>query len=210
MCMRARLSILLLLIARPLIPVLCVFLHGAAAWAAPTATAPHLTVQLVVPPAQIYPGQSFTAGLYFKLDPGWHVYWINAGDSGEPPSIKWTLPAGITADAIQFPAPKRLPLGPLMDYGYENEVLFPIPMHVAADFKPSRSTATLAAKVNWLVCREVCIPGKAQLSVERHRAGKSRPLPPPRTPRCAADGEIQRHAAAAASRRRCGEVSPLR
>src|ERR1700739_794976 len=84
---------------------------GTALWAAPSATAPHLTVQLVVPPAQIYPGQNFTGGLYFKLDRGWHVYWVNAGDSGEPPSVKWALPSGVTASPLQFPAPKRLPLG---------------------------------------------------------------------------------------------------
>lgn len=131
------------------------------------ASAPHLTVQLLVPPAQIYPGQNFTAGLYFKLEPGWHIYWINAGDSGEPPSMHWELPAGITADGLQFSAPKRLPLGPLMDFGYESEVLFPIPMHVAGDFKPTGSTAKLGGKVTWLVCREVCLPGKADLSVER-------------------------------------------
>jgi thiol:disulfide interchange protein/DsbC/DsbD-like thiol-disulfide interchange protein len=131
------------------------------------ATAPHLSVRLVVPPAQIYPGQNLTAGLYFKLEQGWHVYWINAGDSGEPPSIKWTLPEGITADSLQFPAPRRLPLGPLMDFGYENEVLFPIPMHVASSFKPASPTIDLAGKVTWLVCREVCIPGSATLSVER-------------------------------------------
>ena len=47
------------------------------------------------------------------------VYWINAGDSGEPPAAKWKLPAGVTADPLQFPPPKRLPLGPLMDFGYE-------------------------------------------------------------------------------------------
>ncbi|MGB7191438.1 MAG: protein-disulfide reductase DsbD domain-containing protein [Acidobacteriaceae bacterium] len=132
-----------------------------------TASAPHLSVRMVVPPAQIYPGQTFTAGLYFKLAPGWHVYWINAGDSGEPPVIHWTLPAGVTAGAMQFPAPKRLPLRPLMDFGYENEVLFPIPMRVAADYKPAGANATLGGNVIWLVCREVCIPGKATLSVER-------------------------------------------
>jgi thiol:disulfide interchange protein len=143
------------------------------AWSAPVATAPHLTVQLVVPPAEIYPGQNFTAGLYFKLEPGWHVYWINAGDSGEPPRIKWSLPDGISADVMQFPAPKRLPLGPLMDFGYENEVLFPIPMHVSPGFKPTAESTTLSgkaalsSKVDWLVCREVCIPGKAVLDVER-------------------------------------------
>ncbi|MGC2161360.1 MAG: thioredoxin family protein [Silvibacterium sp.] len=132
-----------------------------------TASAPHLSVQLVVPPAQIYPGQNFTAGLYFKLDPGWHVYWINAGDSGEPPAMHWALPVGITADAMQYPAPQRLPLGPLMDFGYENEVLFPIPMHVGSDFKPTASTVSLGGKVDWLVCSNVCLPGKATLSVDR-------------------------------------------
>src|ERR1700761_1310454 len=138
-----------------------------APFATASASAPHLTVQLVVPPAQIYPGQNFTAGLYFKLEPGWHVYWVNAGDSGEPPSIKWSLPDGITAGDIQFPAPKRLPLGPLMDFGYDNEVLFPIAIHVAPDFKPAEPNVTLAGKGRWLGCREVCIPGKAQVSVHR-------------------------------------------
>src|SRR5262249_55104234 len=125
---------------RNLIPILCLLIFISAwspfAWSAPVATAQHLTVQLVVPPAEIYPSQNSTAGLYFKLEPGWHVYWINAGDSGEPPRIKWTLPDGITADKMQFPAPKRLPLSPLMDFGYENEVLFPIPMHVSSAFQP--------------------------------------------------------------------------
>ena len=157
--------------------MLCLFLLlSSALWASPTATAPHLTVQMVVPPEQIYPGQSFTAGLYFKLDKGWHVYWVNAGDSGEPPAIKWYLPAGITASPIQFPAPKRLPLGPLMDFGYENEVLFPIPIQVAPSYKPAGQTVTLAGKVSWLVCREVCIPGKAQLSVNRAAFAQAPPV----------------------------------
>lgn len=130
-------------------------------------SAPHLSVQLVAPPAQLYPGQNFTAGLYFKLEPGWHVYWTNAGDSGEPPAIHWTLPNGVTAGAMQFPAPKRLPLGPLMDFGYENQVLFPISIHVGSTFKPSGSSVPLSGKVTWLVCREVCIPGKATLSLTR-------------------------------------------
>ncbi|QNI30216.1 thioredoxin family protein [Alloacidobacterium dinghuense] len=165
---------------RTLISTLCLLIFSAwtnVALSAPTATAQHLTVQLVVPPAEIYPGQNFTAGLYFKLEPGWHVYWINAGDSGEPPRIKWTLPEGITADAMQFPAPKRLPLGPLMDFGYENEVLFPMAMHVSGDFKPAGESVTLGSKVDWLVCREVCIPGKASLDIERKALSS-----PPSTP----------------------------
>ncbi len=126
--------------------------------------APHLSVQLVSARDVIHPGDSLQAGLYFKLDKGWHVYWLNAGDSGEPPKIVWTLPEGITADAMQFPTPQRLPLGPLMDYGYENEVVFPILLHGADSLKPGTSVEA-SAKVNWLVCREVCIPGKAQLTL---------------------------------------------
>jgi thiol:disulfide interchange protein len=135
--------------------------------AASEAHAEQLSVRLLVSPAAIYPGQNFTAGLYFKLEPGWHVYWINAGDSGQATKVKWALPAGITAGALEFPTPKRLPLGPLMDYGYENEVLFPIPMKVAADFKPAGASVPIGGEVSWLVCREMCIPGSANLSVER-------------------------------------------
>jgi thiol:disulfide interchange protein DsbD len=159
---------------------------AAAGFAGPTATAPHVTVQLVIPPAQIYPDESFTAGLYFKLDPGWHVYWINAGDSGEPPAIKWVLPAGVTAGALQFPAPKRLPLGPLMDFGYEGEVLFPIPVTVASDFKPAGANVTLGGKATWLVCREVCIPGHAELAVTRTALA----VPPSSPGKVAADAAL--------------------
>jgi thiol:disulfide interchange protein len=140
-------------------------------------TAPHVTVSLLVPPAQIYPGESFLAGLDFKMEDGWHVYWTNAGDSGEPPSIHWMLPPGITAGAMQFPAPKRLPLGPLMDFGYENEVVFPVPIQVTADFQPKGAQTAIGGHVTWLVCREVCIPGKASLSVLRATLAHAPPAP---------------------------------
>ncbi|MGA2569477.1 MAG: protein-disulfide reductase DsbD domain-containing protein, partial [Terracidiphilus sp.] len=129
--------------------------------------APHLRVELLVIGDSLYSGDELNeAGLHFKLEPGWHIYWGNAGDSGEPPHIQWTLPKGISAAPMQFPAPKRLPLGPLMDFGYENEVLFPFTFHVADSVKAG--PAVLHAKVDWLVCREVCIPGKAELEVQRN------------------------------------------
>jgi thiol:disulfide interchange protein DsbD len=145
----------------------CLLAAGLPAHAASSsADVPHLHVQLIVPEAQLYPLTGDKVGLYFKLEPGWHVYWKNAGDSGEPPHIKWILPDGVTAGPLQFPAPKRLALGPLMDFGYEDEVLFPLNLQFAKTVKPG--PATLHAKVDWLVCREVCIPGKAELEVERN------------------------------------------
>jgi thiol:disulfide interchange protein len=144
-------------------------LSGAAALRADStsssADVAHLHVQLVVPGQTLRQGAANDAGLYFKLDPGWHIYWKNAGDSGEPPHAKWTLPDGITASDLEFPPPKRLPLGPLMDFGYENEVLFPFHFDVADSAK--RGPAVLHAKVDWLVCQNVCIPGKAELEVKR-------------------------------------------
>jgi thiol:disulfide interchange protein/DsbC/DsbD-like thiol-disulfide interchange protein len=142
----------------------------------------HLHVQMVVPSTSLNRGESAKAGLYFKMEPGWHVYWKNAGDSGEPPHTKWTLPEGISAGPLQFPAPQRLPLGPLMDFGYEKEVLFPFELKVAPNAHPG--AATLHAKIDWLVCREVCIPGKAELEVTRtvaDHSGKSGTVEPDAT-----------------------------
>jgi thiol:disulfide interchange protein DsbD len=138
------------------------------------ADAPHVRVELMVLPQTLRRGASAQAGLYFKLEPGWHVYWKNPGDAGLPPHIRWTLPEGVTAGGLQYPAPKRLPLPPLMDFGYEDEVLFPLTLNVAQMAKTG--PAVLDAKVDWLVCSERCIPGKAELEVSRtilDQAGKA-------------------------------------
>jgi thiol:disulfide interchange protein len=125
--------------------------------------AQHLTAELVTLGPSIAPGGTLQAGLQLTLEDGWHVYWINAGDSGEPPHIAWTLPAGITAGPILFPIPSRLPLGPLMDFGYEDSVAFPVLLTASPKVKPG--PIHLDAIINWLVCREVCIPGKAHLGL---------------------------------------------
>ena len=129
------------------------------------ADAPHVHVQLVVPVSGFTPGEPADAGLYFKIDTGWHIYWKNSGDAGEPPHIRWTLPEGITAEPLEFPVPKRLSLGPLMDFGYEDEVMFPLVLNVAQTVKAG--PVLLHANVDWLVCRATCIPGKAELEVTR-------------------------------------------
>jgi thiol:disulfide interchange protein DsbD len=148
-----------------------------------SADASHVHVQLIVLPQGLNRGEPADAGLYFKLEPGWHVYWKNAGDAGEPPHIKWTLPQGISAGALQFPAPSRLPLGPLMDFGYEDEVLFPLTLSVAKTAKPG--PAVIHAKVDWLVCRATCIPGKAELRLSREVYGH-----PHKSVSMASDNEI--------------------
>jgi thiol:disulfide interchange protein DsbD len=146
--------------------VICIVVAAAlsARAASSSADAPHVRVELLGSGKNLFSGDDLNeAGLHFVLESGWHIYWKNAGDSGEPPHVRWTLPDGITASPLQFPAPKRLPLGPLMDFGYENEVLFPFHFHIADSVKAG--PAVLHANVDWLVCRDVCIPGKADLEV---------------------------------------------
>ncbi|HZY73517.1 MAG TPA: protein-disulfide reductase DsbD domain-containing protein, partial [Edaphobacter sp.] len=128
------------------------------------AKAQHLTAELVTASPTIAPGETLQAGLVITLDPQWHVYWANAGDAGLPPRIAWTLPPGITAGPLQFPIPTRLPNGPLMDFGYENAVTFPIRLAAARSLKMGK--VHLDAQISWLVCREVCIPGKAHLGLD--------------------------------------------
>jgi len=132
--------------------------------ASDSAELPHVHVQLISPDTHLHAGNANDVGLYFKLEPGWHIYWKNPGDAGEPPNIRWTLPPGLSAGPLQFPVPKRLPLGPLMDFGYEDEVLFPIRLSVPLSATPG--PVLLHAKVDWLVCRGSCIPEKTELELK--------------------------------------------
>ncbi len=125
---------------------------------------PHGTVELISDVQSIQPGSAFLVGLLFRLEPGWHIYWKNPGDSGQPPRVSWQLPEGFKAGPIEWPAPKRLPVGSLLDYGYEGEVLLPIGIESPA-VAPKKSSQTLSAALRVLVCRETCMPGKAALSL---------------------------------------------
>ncbi len=138
--------------------------------------AQHLTAELVSLAPGISPGGTLQVGLVLTLEEKWHVYWVNAGDSGQAPKIKWTLPEGITAGPMLFPIPQRLPLGPLMDFGYEDEVAFPVLLTAAPGMKSG--PVHLDAQVNWLVCAAVCIPGKAHLGMTVNVAPGSAPGQP--------------------------------
>lgn len=123
--------------------------------------AQHLEVDLVSSHRTLAPGERTQVALHFKLDPHWHVYWINPGDSGEPPQIEWVLPLGVKVGDIEWPIPKKIPVGPLMNYGYENEVLLPMALDVGPDYQGKN--IKLVADARWLVCKEECVPGKARL-----------------------------------------------
>jgi len=142
--------------------LLCIGVEASALADERRASIPHGSVELLSEEESIQPGRMIHLGLHFQLEKGWHIYWINPGDSGEPPRLEWHLPAGLRAGAIEWPAPSRLPIPPLMDYGYEGEVLLPVPIDTAG-LAPG-GEAALSVDMKAIVCREVCIPAKAQLS----------------------------------------------
>ncbi len=124
---------------------------------------PHARAELLAKNAAAQPGAELELGIHFSLEPGWHIYWTNPGDSGQPPSLKWQLPAGFSAGEIEWPRPERMqPAAQLTDYGYHGDVLLPVMLHVPAA-AAAGSAVQIIADAKWLVCREVCIPEKAQL-----------------------------------------------
>jgi len=95
--------------------------------------------------------------LHQQISPGWHTYWKNPGDSGEPTDIDWDLPAGFAAGEIQWQPPLRRPYGPLVNFGYEDEAILLVPVTVPAGLAPG-TQVPIRAHVYWLVCADVCVP----------------------------------------------------
>ena len=149
----------------------------AGAFAAPMVKTQHVEAELVSAQASAEPGKPVTMGLMLRMEPEWHTYWKNPGDSGLPTRIQWQLPPGWKAGAIEWPYPQKLPVGPLMNYGYEDEVVLLVPVTVPAD--APLGPAQLKAHVEWLVCKDICIPEKGELDFTLPITDKP-PAPEPR------------------------------
>ena len=120
-------------------------------------TTPQVRAELVAhAPEGVAPGKPLWLGLRLQHKPQWHTYWKNPGDSGLATTLEWTLPAGVTAGDIEWPTPHRLPIGPLMNYGFEGTLLLPVTVTVPAGF--TAQTLDVRLHAEWLVCKEVCIP----------------------------------------------------
>ncbi len=137
--------------------------------------AAHTQARLILDASTVQPGTEVTAGVELKMDPSWHTYWRNGGDSGSPTKIKWSLPAGITAGETLWPIPEKQMAAGLTTYGYEHEVVLLVPLRIGADVSPGPQE--LKADVSWLECAELCLPGKqtiqATLTVGSERQGSA-------------------------------------
>ena len=125
-----------------------------------------LEIEWVADRQSVAAGETLWLALRLKHDPHWHTYWQNPGDSGLPTTLSPELPPGAVLGALHWPVPMRLWVGPLANYGYEGEVLLPMRLTLPATWAAGQTSVTLRAKAAWLICREVCIPGEASLSLD--------------------------------------------
>jgi thiol:disulfide interchange protein DsbD len=138
---------------------------------------PHVETELVSSRVSAAPGETIWIALRQDIIPGWHTYWRNPGDSGEPTEITaWRLPAGFVAGDLNWQAPEAIPFDILVNYGYAGEVLFPIQLTVPASAALG-STARIEADVDWLVCSDICIPEEGAVSLALPIAASGRDDP---------------------------------
>ena len=136
---------------------------------------PHSTAELIPEVQSIRPGEPFTVALRITMDAGWHSYWLNPGDAGQPASIDWEIPSGFRAGDIRWPYPRTVEESTVVSYGYEDEVV------LLTEISPPRFMTTgqmvkFAATARWLVCNNICLPARADLKFEL-RLTENSPIP---------------------------------
>ncbi|MGD9801125.1 MAG: protein-disulfide reductase DsbD family protein [Parvularculaceae bacterium] len=137
---------------------------AAPAYAQTTVVTDHAQSRLAPETDGAEPGGVIALAFVQRLEEGWHVYWKNPGDSGLPLDFKWTLPAGAEAGAIDYPAPHRIPIGPLVNFGHEGAPVFLTRVTAPADAVVG-STLDIALEATWLICADICVPETGSFSL---------------------------------------------
>ena len=126
----------------------------------------HVQATLLANVNAIVPGKAFTVGVLLHMQPGWHIYWKNSGDAGLPTEVHWRLPRGFTASELKWPAPQRFAEeAGIVTFGYAGETMLIAEITPPSHLKNGEEIV-LNAGVKWLECDQVCIPGKAEVSLK--------------------------------------------
>lgn len=124
---------------------------------------PHIEVSLVSEDSHLIPGQTHRFALKLQPDEGWHTYWKNPGDTGQPTQLKWDVPKGFIVGEIEWPIPERIEYREVVNFGYHGTKLLPVSLSVPSDI--DADIINLKVNASWLVCAEICIPGEATLDI---------------------------------------------
>ncbi|WP_335341005.1 MULTISPECIES: protein-disulfide reductase DsbD family protein [Sphingomonas] len=124
---------------------------------------PHITAQLIVD-GPVKPGQDTDLAILMTPEPGWHGYWSNPGDAGQPMKLDWQLPQGASVGELRYPVPKTLTIAGLMNYVFTGPYAILTRLHVPAD---ASGTLPIKAHAFWLACTdEICVPEQGTLSLD--------------------------------------------
>jgi DsbC/DsbD-like thiol-disulfide interchange protein len=124
--------------------------------------------------ARVVPGRELTLGARFDVEPGWHIYWLNPGQSGLPTEADFRAPPGFKIGAVRFPGPARFESpGPITSYGYEGLAM--LSAVVAAPTSLAGPTVQFSVQASWLACSDVCVPGRgvAEIVLDAARPGEA-------------------------------------
>ena len=111
----------------------------------------------IVKSSEIQNDNELIIGIKMDMQDHWHTYWKNPGDSGGPMKITWAMPEGFQVSKILWPSPILIPYPPLMTYGYEDFVIFPIKIKL-----PKNTTSgSFSADIDFLICDDICVPERA-------------------------------------------------
>lgn len=122
------------------------------------------TATLITADDHLVPGQPLWVALHLDLPEDWHTYWINPGDTGLAVTVTPEVPSNVTLGPIHWPVPQRFEVAGLINYGYHDEALLLMPLELASS--ANLTTIPLKLKANWLVCKDICIPESAELSLD--------------------------------------------
>lgn len=120
-------------------------------------------ISLVTESLTLTENDELLVGIKFELEEGWHTYWENPGDAGEGASVNWSLSNGFEASEILWPGPHRIPVEPLMTFGYNDEVIL---LTKISSLKNASFPLNIRAKVGWYTCKDICIPQEGEVSLE--------------------------------------------
>ncbi len=112
-------------------------------------------LSLVSAQSQAVAGDTFVLGVRIRIPDGWHAYWINPGDAGEPTRFDWDAPVGVSLTPLPWPIPDIYEYDGLVSYGYESEVIIPFQLSVAADAGP---VTGIVCRARWMICQDICLP----------------------------------------------------
>lgn len=163
MPMRRLLALLLLAVAATAVAQSSFETPGPFAGIDPDDPSPHSDATLVTASERVAPGDTFEVALVLTQDPGWHSYWLNGGDAGQPTTLDWRLPEGVSAGPLRFPVPEPIELSGLVSYGYEDEVALLTTITVADDY--AGGEISLEGTADWLICADICLPATGEVSI---------------------------------------------